>query len=354
MKPSTIGLAATLSGLSACNVVTAQGITTVYGIIDTFLINIHAEDVPAATRVDTGGLYASRLGVRGSENLGSILQANYALEIGFNSDDGSQADMNRLFSRQSWVGLSQRWGELRFGRQNTPQFTMNSKFDAFGATRQVSGWNNMFGAALRVDNAVGFFSSDVGGFKLHALFARGALAGGAPLPEVSGNRNVHLALEYEKGPLYAGINHEKISNTALAYQVKRSALGMSYQVNQQWQLFAAVNRELASNGSIDSNLYSISLRYNFSTASSLGAGYVALRDHAAGAGHGGAAQSSIQYRYGFSKRTTLYAGYSHLRQRGQRNSFGLGGAAVVQPAAPIAAMPGGEISGLHVGIVHFF
>jgi predicted porin len=354
MKTRQFGLAASLAALANCVPAVAQDHAVVYGVVDTFITRIAADGAPAVSRMDASGLFASRLGVRGGEDLGDGLKASYTLEMGINSDDGSGADGNRLFNRQSWVGLSNKWGEVRLGRQNTPQFTMNGKFDAFGGTTQASGWNNFAGAALRVDNAVGVYTADMEGFKAQALFARGAVGGGPLLPEVAGNRNLHLALEYERGPWYAGLNYEGVNNTALAYQVRRSAASLSYRFDQHWKLFGAMNRERSSDRTIDSNLYSVSLLYSLTGPASLAVGYAGLRDHVSGKGHGGAGQASLLFRYYFSKRTTLYAGYADLRQRGQRSNFVLAGAAVVQPAARIAAVPGGGITGWQLGVAHWF
>lgn len=35
---------------------------------------------------------------------------------------------------------------------------MNGKFDAFTSATQAPGWNKLFGAPPRIDNAVGYFS----------------------------------------------------------------------------------------------------------------------------------------------------------------------------------------------------
>lgn len=354
MNCSKVGLIASLAGAGMANPAAAQSNITIYGVADTFLTNIHATGMPSVTRMDSSGLYASRLGFKGAEDLGDGLKANFVLESGLNSEDGSQADSNRLFNRQSWAGLSSNWGEFRLGRQNTPQFYMNGKFDAFNGTTQASGWNNMFGATLRVDNAIGIFSPDINGFKVQGLFARGAVGGATPLPQVGGNNNLHLAAEYEKGPLYVGVNFEEISNTALTYKVKRTAAATSYRLNDKWKVFVAADRDSASNNSINSNLYSLSALYSFAPASSLAFGYASTHDHVTGSGHGGATEPSILYRYMLSKRTTIYSGYSHLQQQDNRGSFILGGAAVVQPAARVTSAPGGTINGLQLGIVHFF
>ncbi|MFZ6647004.1 porin [Undibacterium sp. TJN25] len=354
MKNRKLGLIASLIGFGMANAAVAQSNITIYGVADTFVTNIRATGTPSVTRMDSSGFYASRIGFRGTEDMGDGLKSNFVLESGINVEDGTQADANRFFNRQSWVGLSNSWGEFRLGRQNTPQFTMLGKFDAFSGATQASGWNNMFGATFRVDNAIGIFSPDMNGLKLQALFARGAVNGAALLPEEGGNDNIHLAAEYEKERLYVGINYEDIHNTALAYKMRRTAGAVSYRFSDQWKVFVAADREAASNYSIDTNLYSVSALYNFDASSSLAFGYATTRDHATGKGHGSATNPGILYRYTFSRRTSVYTGYSHLAQQGNRNSFSLIGAAVVEPAAKITSTPGGTVNGVQVGIVHFF
>jgi len=58
-------------------------------------------------------LLASRIGVRGQEDLGDGYRASFVLEAGLDGDKGAQPDSNRLFNRQAWVGLS---GAPRDGR----------------------------------------------------------------------------------------------------------------------------------------------------------------------------------------------------------------------------------------------
>jgi predicted porin len=47
------------------------------------------------------------------------LKANFLLEQGFNLDDGTQGTARQMFSRQSYVGFSGNWGEVKLGRMYT-------------------------------------------------------------------------------------------------------------------------------------------------------------------------------------------------------------------------------------------
>ncbi len=69
---------------------------------------------------------SSRVGFRGTEDLGSGLRAIFQIETGVNVDNGSntgqggQANASSGFwaSRDSFVGLDSNWGRLTFGRQS--------------------------------------------------------------------------------------------------------------------------------------------------------------------------------------------------------------------------------------------
>ncbi|MFC5499743.1 porin [Caenimonas terrae] len=326
-----------------------------YGVVDEFVTHIKVEGAGAVTRLDSSGLLASRWGMRGREDLGAGLAANFALEYGFNADNGSAADANRPFNRQSWAGMSGSWGEFRLGRQNTPQFFMNGKFDAFGGATQASGWNNVTGTAPRVDDAVGYFTPVLANVKAQVLYARGAIAGAPVAAESRANRNIHTAVEYEIPRLYVGLNHEIIDNQSLAFSQRRLGLGASYAVTSRWRIYAATGRETRSDGSLNQNLYAISAGWQLTPASNLAFGYFKLKDRLSGAGHGDADQTSVLYRYSLSKRTTIYSALSHLQQHGLRNNLSLGGAAVVAAGArPTTAVPGGSIDALQLGITHSF
>ncbi|WP_043348974.1 porin [Cupriavidus basilensis] len=346
---------ATLAILAAPGMARAQSSVTLYGNIDTFVTSIHAAGVPAVTRIDASGLFGSRWGIRGSEDLGGGNKATFALESGINSNDGTQADSNRLFNRQAWVGLaSGQYGEVRLGRQNSPQFLMGGRLDAFYAATQASGWNNMSGTTVRADNAIGYISPVIAGLRFQGLYARGAVSGGAILPQNQGNQNVHFSLEYDSTPVYLGANYERVKNETLGYAMTRMVGGGSYTLDSHWQFFFSANDEKASNGTIHTNLLATSLAYSFTGASRLALGYAYTRDHLSGLGHGNASQVGAMYSYALSKRTTLYATYSRLNQQGTRSNFVLGGAAVVEPSARIRSVPGGAINGTQLGIVHFF
>jgi predicted porin len=94
----------------------AQTNVTMYGVLDMALQ--HENDgVNSTTALDSGIQSGSRLGFKGTEDLGGGLKANFDLEAGVNADTGTSSQGGILFGRQAWVGLSGGFGSLRLGRQ---------------------------------------------------------------------------------------------------------------------------------------------------------------------------------------------------------------------------------------------
>src|SRR5690606_31040405 len=115
------------------------------------------------TQLVEGSYASSRLGFRGTEDLGGGLSASFWLEAALDTDDGEGQATNSnnqasgtgaavagrqglTFNRRSTVSLSGGFGEVRLGRDYVPQFWNLSVFDPFG-TRGV-GTNQMLGSII--------------------------------------------------------------------------------------------------------------------------------------------------------------------------------------------------------------
>ncbi len=60
----------------------------------------------------------SRWGLRGTEDLGAGLSANFVLESGFDMSTGNLRQGGRIFGRQAFVGVGDKsWGNVTVGRQ---------------------------------------------------------------------------------------------------------------------------------------------------------------------------------------------------------------------------------------------
>ena len=98
----------------------AEPSVTLYGRIDTGLVYTHKnlDNTAGSTdtfSMDSGVTTGSRWGLKGSEDIGNA-KVGFVLESGFNSDDGTSGQNNRLFGREAQVNISGVYGTLYAGR----------------------------------------------------------------------------------------------------------------------------------------------------------------------------------------------------------------------------------------------
>jgi predicted porin len=126
----------TLLALASCTVLcgaaSAQSSVTIFGVVD---LNARWLDNNGVTQysMSQDGLAPSRLGFRGVEDLGGGLKAGFWLEMPLNPDIGN-AGVRLAFTRRSTVSLSNAWGEVRLGRDETATYYNSGHFDPFGDT----------------------------------------------------------------------------------------------------------------------------------------------------------------------------------------------------------------------------
>ncbi|MBS7836947.1 porin [Wohlfahrtiimonas chitiniclastica] len=110
--------------------------------------------------------FGSRLGLKGSEDLGNGTKVIYQLEWGFNGMNGD-ANGEGFKNRLAYVGLTGDWGTVALGRQNNP-FT-----ESLNAGTIADEFNGNYTSALRI--------------------ATGEVAFGAPMPTRVGNSIAYVS-----------------------------------------------------------------------------------------------------------------------------------------------------------------
>ena len=166
---ASIGLSLIAGGASA------QSAVTIYGIMDAAVE--HVTDVGAGgeglTRMPSlTGSVPSRLGFRGTEDLGDGLRALFALEMGIAVDTGSLNQGGRAFGRQSFVGLSGPWGSVTLGRQYTMLFWSILDADILGPNIYGSSSLDSYIPNARADNSIAYRGT-FSGFKVGATYSLG-------------------------------------------------------------------------------------------------------------------------------------------------------------------------------------
>lgn len=206
MKKTLLALAA----LAATSAAFAQSSVTLYGVMDVSLEKAKGDH--QVTRVTSGNLATSRLGVKGTEDLGGGMKTNFVLESAVSADTGANGGgTTRFFDRAAWVGLQGGAGELRLGRQDSSIGILAGDSSILGAqayddlvivnTRAGKGYR-------RVDNAVTYLLptmvEGVSAQLQYSTTGNGQEQYGQP-----GNytKNYGLNVKYAQGPVFAGLGY---------------------------------------------------------------------------------------------------------------------------------------------------
>ena len=170
----------------------AQSSVSIYGIIDLDgqYLSGHSKQV----LITSGGLSGSRLGFKGSEDLGGGNFAEFVLEGGLNIDTGTSGQGNSLFGRQAFGDLRTQVGTFSAGRQYSSIYTITGDFSIFsnvgvGPTTAVIGGfasgyepvrgiftansvatgSSANGGPARVNNSFRYTSPSLSGFQASGL-----------------------------------------------------------------------------------------------------------------------------------------------------------------------------------------
>lgn len=184
----------------------AQTNVGIYGVMDLGLVAERGGVNGAVNKLSSGIGSVSRIGFRGSEDLGGGLSAVFTLESGIKADTGEQDTTGVLFQRQAFAGLkSARYGALTLGRQYTPFYsTFSNVADPFG-TSFAGTARNLFpvsGATTRASNTVLYASPVWRGLSADVAYSPGEQAGSD-----SAGRQTGFALGYRDSKLQVRLGY---------------------------------------------------------------------------------------------------------------------------------------------------
>jgi len=212
---------------------------------------------------------SSRLGFKGSEDLGNGLKAIYQIEFGIRSDGGQEQEAGdgHTTLRNTFIGLASDWGTVIVGRHDTP---MKMAFYASGNERLGDsaidlnpGRNNPIGVfkEFRANNAIAYVSPNFSGFTVT----------GAVIPgEQSGNKATKTTTAtnlFQKNSLDS-MDHWSVGAMYKGNGLKAS-IGYEYLVDQPVATFrtsgelsrAANQKTLQAGASYTMNNYSLGAQY---------------------------------------------------------------------------------------------
>jgi predicted porin len=338
---------ATLAVLAAASAgAYAQSSVTLFGVLDAAGRYVKNGDTKLYS-LASGGINTSRLGVRGTEDLGDGLKAGFWLETGLNVDSGTQSDSTRFWNRRATVSLSGNFGELRLGRDFTPTYLGYSDYDPFGdnGVAASSKFDSSLGTTrdtgTRADNQIIYLTpGNLGGF-----YGRAAVAAGEG---TSGKKYYGARAGYAAGPLDVSAAYGQTTVTAIVGddKFKTFDFGASYDfgvvkatgyftqsknANQKLQVYSL-------GAIVPVGLGQIKAAYTHANASGTNAAGVNVDANDAD-------QVALGYIYNLSKRTAVYTTAAYVKNKGNATF-------AVASAPTIGA--GQKSTGFELGLRHAF
>jgi predicted porin len=180
----------------------AMAQVTVYG-----KANIgYAKDSGSDGKLESGADGSdSRVGLKGSEDLGGGMKANFLFEHGLKPDTGTTDSSTKMWQRSSWVGLSGGFGEVRLGRQYTLGFLgVIGQMPSTAVASDLRVGLGFQGEGSRADDQIQYHSPKMGGVQLRVSTQLDGDTANAP--------TTAYALVYGAGALSAAANYSKTDN----------------------------------------------------------------------------------------------------------------------------------------------
>ena len=375
MKRTLMAVAVAGVFVSPTMAIAQASTVTLYGLLNVSFESVESDGgataaLPRRSRVSTNT--GSHVGFRGTEKLGTDLEAWFQLESNAPVDIGG----GTFGSRNSAVGLrGNAWGSILLGQWDTPYKTATTRLDAnyttiasyIGTAHGNGGGTagnvtNRFGFDRRQQNSIQYWSPTVSGFSVRAAYGANE--------ERSATINPHListSVIWQGGPFLVGIAHEqhkqygaangKDKATQIFAQAAFGSFTLGLMGEQlKWQGFAVATPSYkgsvlpsSAGGGLEVNDWFASARWKSGNNEfALGYGWdqkVKLngRDESSRK----ARQISLRFGHDFSKRSQVYAMVTRLDNKdASSNAFGFN--------AVGAGAAGLDSRGVGIGLIHRF
>jgi GBP family porin len=340
---------------SVASAASAQSNVTVYGIIDIGLASV--TNAKASTHVPTTALPVytggdefklqsgiqggSRLGFRGTEDLGGGLSAMFNLESGILADTGASDQGGLLFGRQAWVGVkSNSLGAVTLGRQNPSHYLAWKSIDPLDDGFGAAGSNLLPGNGKRINNSIKYATPTISGFNADLFYGLGEVTG-----STTASRTLGTTIAYQDGPLMVKLAYHSLENATATDNSTNTLIGGTYNFG-----IAKAHLVLNNNkgtGTVDNRDTLVGLTVPMG-ASSFMLSYISKDDKTTA--NRDATQLGLAYTYALSKRTGLYAAYAKIENDNGATYR------TANSTAPISGQTGavGGTQEINVGLRHTF
>ena len=287
----------------------AQSSVTLYG-----RLNLSAEHQKNVNAVGTQKVLqnsASRIGFKGTEDLGGGLKAGFQLEAGISADTGAASAS--FFGRQSEVNLSGAFGMVRLGNFTSEAYYATADYISMHNHDTGTSEDKLYAYLGRNINKIAYRTPElVKGLTLEAAVSAGE---GVRDGGVTRTRSYDAAANWNLGALQLGAGYEK-NGSAKQYAVRALyemgpvVLGAYFQDDTNGYGPGLGNRKT----------YRVSAAYNVGS-SEFHVNY-GMADDYSKLRNSDASQWTVGYNYNLSKRTKVYAFYSSVDNSQGLSYFG--------------------------------
>lgn len=308
---------------------------------------------------------ASRLGFKGSEDLGGGLNAIWQIESQINGD-GANTGSTFDSQRDTFVGLKGGFGTVRLGFFDTPTKSLSRQLDLFnnkiGDSRNFLRTNTANGSQAgannaweeRFQNGIRYDTPSFGGFTMSAHYSTQSNARSA-------NNNdsdaYSVGANYKNGPLFAGLAYQRNNLVVAVPPVNFTGdetnmrLGVGFDVAgfKLVGLYSKSEDQRGINGA-DRDVWGVGAGYKMGNGQ-IKAQYYNADDEDTLA-NSGAKLFAVGYDYNLSKRTMAYVAYAKTKNDAAARFSMSGGGGHGDNVAP--TVNGTDPDGFSIGMVHKF
>ena len=377
MKKLTLVAGAVLALVSTTSAL-AQSSVTLYGIVDAAVTHTSKQTTTggARTGIDGGQLATSRWGMRGTEDLGGGLKANFTLESTIANDTGAGGSAfggnttvagvvvgspggtsPSLFDRQATVGVSGGFGAITLGRQNTvvvdaialaepSSFAQagNNPNVAYGLLNSGALYgtfgSNDGGAAFRQNNSIRYATPVMSGFGGALMYGFGEQPGNS-----SANSYAGISGFFTDGKSGVSLGYAKLNNRADNSKLTMFAGGAKYAVTSELTLRATYAQNKVDTTNRKIAVAGVGVDFMVMPALTLTGAYYNVKR--SGDVDGKANQFVGLAKYALSKRTSMYTILTHVKA-------GSTAAADVGLSSGLISAGNDRANRFAVGVIHTF
>ncbi len=290
----------------------AQSTLTTYGIVDMGFVAESGGTAGSIDKVTSGAQSGTRLGFKGTEDLGNNMKALFVLETGIAADKGGFNQSNLAFARQSFIGIQSDAGTLTLGRQYTPFFlTLNGVADPFASGLAGNAQNLIPTSGIRMDNAVKYASPIFSGISAEIAYGFGENSAGID----RNGRNFGGSIGYSDGALNVRLAHHRGNETPtlpstisnLSNTSTMLAANYKFEVAKVFAAYSDNDVQISGVGKSRDLLIGVSVPIGNHT-------FIAsyINKDGRSASNLDASQFGLGYTYALSKRTNLYAAWATI------------------------------------------